>query len=322
MASHAQASNRLIAFLLLLVGIAAIVWGTRITLDNAVRIAGHYRISDFFVGVVILAIGSDLPEIVVSIAAAVRQFNGIATADLIVGNALGSCLGQFGLVMAIAGILRPLTLPATQIRFHGGVLIASMVLLGLFGLDGVVSRLEGAVLVAVFFSYVLLVIRAEERHRGVVEANGNTVIKTWLLLIAGISIVVISADVIVESALSLARVWAVDQSVIGIAIIGVGTSLPELMISIGASLRARMALSVGNLIGSNVLDVLLPIGLAAVLTPISFAPSLLFIDWLVLLGLTLLVLGLLRTTRGIRRPQAIVIGICYLAYLLSFAWRT
>lgn len=273
-------------------------------------------------GAVILAIGSDLPEIVVSVAAALRQLGGIATADLIVGNALGSSLGQFGLVMAIAGLLSPLSLPAAQIRFHGGALMASMLLLGLIGWDATVSRFEGLLLVSAFVLYVISVVRAEGKQSSPPGEAVQGAYRAWCKLLFGIFTVVLSAEVIVEEALALARLWQVDQSVIGLAIIGVGTSLPELMISIGAALRARMALSVGNLIGSNVLDVLLPIGLAALLVPLGFTDMLLKIDWLILLGLTILVLGFLRSSRGIRKPEALLIGALYIAYLLSFAWRT
>lgn len=305
----------------LLLGIAAIVWGTRLTLDNAVRIATHYQLSDFFIGVAILAIGSDLPEIVVSVAAALHQLNGSEAANLIVGNALGSCLGQFGLVMAIAGLLGQLSLPRTQVLFHGGVLFGSMLLLALVGWSGDVNRIEGAVLVAVFASYLVLLVVNEGALGKARDAVDGGMFRIWCWLLLGLVTVVVSAEVIVDTALQLARAWGIDQSFIGIAIIGVGTSLPELMISIGAALRARMALSVGNLIGSNILDVLLPIGIAAVIVPISFDPGLLRFDLVALLLLSLVVLGMLLKPRGIRRPQALLILLCYLGYLLSFTQR-
>lgn len=307
--------------LILLIAIAAIVWGTRLTLDNAVRIASRYKLSDFFIGVAILAVGSDLPEIVVSVAAAVHQLSGSDAANLIVGNALGSCLAQFGLVMAVAGLLGPLSLPRNRILLHGGALIASMLLLALVGWSGSVSRVEGAVLVAVFCCYLVLLVRSEGVFTKAGGASGGGMFRIWCALLLGIITVAVSAEVIVDTALRLARVWGVDQSFIGITIVGVGTSLPELMISVGAALRARMALSVGNLIGSNILDVLLPVGIAAVLVPIPFDPILLKLDLVALLLLSLLVLGLLLGQQGIRRPQALLILLCYLVYLLSFVLR-
>ena len=196
----------------MLAAIAVIVWATRLTLDNAVRIASHYQLSDFFIGVAILAIGSDLPEIVVSVAAALRQLGGSDAANLIVGNALGSCLGQFGLVMAIAGLLGRLSLPGRQVLLHGGVLIASMLLLALVGWSGSVNRAEGAVLVAVFVCYLILLVRNEGAFGKARDASNVGMFKVWGWLLLGIVTVVISAEVIVDTALQLAEVWAVDPS--------------------------------------------------------------------------------------------------------------
>ena len=164
-------------------------------------------------------------------------------------------------------------------------------------------------------------LRNERRLADSGELPAHSTLRVWCWLVAGFAAVLISAEVIVGAALELAEVWEVDQSFIGIAIVGLGTSLPELMISVGAAMRARMAMSVGNLIGSNILDILLPVGMAAVVVPIPFAADLLTLDLLVLLILSLLVLGLLLLSRGIRRPQALLILLCYLGYLLSFTHR-
>lgn len=293
-----------------------IVWGTRITLDNALVLARHYQVSDFFVGVVVLAIGSDLPELVVSVAAAIRQLSGEETANLIVGNALGSCFGQFGLVMGTAGLISPLSLPKRQVYIHGGMLLVSMLLLAIVAWDQQVSRLEGALLAGVFILYITLLVGVERAGGGEHSRTSGAVGRVWLLLIFGMTLVVASADVIVNQALMLAALWGVDQSYVGIAIVGIGTSLPELMISVGAALRSRIALSVGNLMGSNILDVLLPIGTAALLTPLHFDAALLGFDLPLLLALSLLVLGFLLTQRGIRRVQALVLLGCYLGYIL------
>lgn len=300
-----------------MVGIAAIVWGTKITLDNAVHVARHYGISDFFIGVGILAVGSDMPEIVLSVTAAVRQLSGLDTANLIVGNALGSCLGQFGLVMGVAGMMGQLSLPRVHVLLHGGVLLASMLLLTVVGWNGVVSRMEGMMLVTAFLLYLAFLVGDEGLVDKARDAPDGHMGRVWTRLALGMLVVVASAELIVHNALELARLWQVDQSLIGIVIIGMGTSLPELMISVGAILRARMGLSVGNLLGSNILDILVPIGLAAIIVPIGFKPALLSYDLPILFGLTILVLVFLLLSWGIRRPQAVIILACYVAYVTS-----
>jgi len=133
------------------------------------------------------------------------------------------------------------------------------------------------------------------------------------------TLVLVSADVIVNRALTLAELWGVDQSYIGITIIGVGTSLPELMISVGAALRARMGLSVGNLLGSNILDTLLPIGIAAVIAPLRFDPALLAFDLPMLFGLSAVILIFLFRATGIRKPQAVMLLLCYAGYIATIS---
>ncbi len=280
-------------------------------------VARHYNVSDFFIGVTVLAIGSDLPEILVSVSAALRQLEGEQTANLIVGNALGSCFGQFGLVMGLAGLFGQLTLPLRQVLRHGGILLGAIVLLVFVGFDGLVTRWEGAVLVGAFATYLIMLIREEGVFENIGSAPAAQMIKVWVLLLFGLALVVLSSELIVRMALTLARDWGIDQSYIGIVIIGVGTSLPELIIAIGALMRSRVTLSVGNLVGSNILDVLVPIGIAALIVPIEFASSLLKLDVPVLFGLCLLVVVFLRLPAGVGKPQAVVLLLSYSGYLIT-----
>lgn len=310
---------------LLLVGLAAIVWATHIAVDNAIAVARHHRVSDFFIGVVVLAVGSDLPELVVSLDAALLQLANQETDNLIIGNAIGSCFGQLGLVIGIAGLLGQLALPRDQLLRHGGFLLAATLGLFLVGMDGAVSRLEGIVLIFSFAAYLYMVVHEEVllTETQVLEADeeqiAGSIASNWLRLLIGIAAVVFSAELIVRSAMSLAVDWGVDQSIIGIAIVGVGTSLPEVVISIAAVLKRRAGLSVGNLLGSNVLDTLLPIGLAAVLVPVGFPRHILTFDLPMLMGLTLLVLLFLHLRNGVRWPQAAVVLAAYCSYLLTLS---
>jgi cation:H+ antiporter len=300
----------------LIIGLGCVGWGTKIALDHAVVIAQQYKISDFFIGVVILAVGSNLPEIIISVNAAVRNLGGQDTGNLIVGNAIGSCLGQFGLVMGIAGMMAHLTMPRRDLLRHGAVLLSSILLLLGVGFDGRISRIEGGVLVASFVIYLIFLFGEEKLMEKVRDSQPRPMARTWLLLVAGLALVVASSEVIVSSAMALATLWGVDQSFVAIVIIGVGTSLPELTISIGALMRARGAMSVGNLVGSTILDVLLPIGLAAVIAPLGFARSLIGFDLMVLVALSTLVLLFFLRERGLRRHEATALLSFYSVYIL------
>lgn len=306
---------------LLLLGLAAIVWGTKIILDNAILVARHHRVSDFFIGVVVLAIGSDLPELVVSLDAAFRQLANQSTSSLIVGNAIGSCFGQLGLVIGVAGLMGQLTMTRAQIVRHGGVLLLATLLLMLVGFDGTVNRLEGLALVFAFAAYIVYVLSEESAsvrtHPSADSTPADGVSAIWIRLVVGLAVVVFSAEVIVRTAMTLAIQWGVDQSFIGIAIIGVGTSLPEVVISVAAMVRNRVGLSVGNLIGSNILDTLLPVGIAALIVPLDFPAALLGFDLPVLLALTLVVFAFLYRKGGVRWPQALVVLAAYIGYLVT-----
>jgi cation:H+ antiporter len=301
----------------LLMGIAVVVAAARLALNNAIVIAQHYRVSEFFVGVGLLAVGSNLPEIVLSVTAALRNLSGEDASSLIVGNALGSCFAQFALVMGVAGMIGYLTMPRRYLQRHGVMLLASMLLLFVAGLDGAVSRLEGLVLVLAFALYVVFLFSEEgalEKVRARPLGNGW---KVWLGLMVGLLLVVVSSELIVHSAIGLALRWDVDQSFVAIAIVGVGTSLPELMISVGAVLKERAAISVGNLLGSNILDVLLPVGLASLVAPLRFDPGLLFFDLPALFLLSVLVLIFFLRTRGLQHREAAVLLSVFGAYLLT-----
>ena len=308
-------TDRLENLAYLIVGLGTVAWGTKLALDSAVRVAHHYEISDFFIGVAILAIGSDLPEIIVSVNAAFRNLAGHDTANLIVGNAIGSCFGQFGLVMGVAGLMAYLTMPREQLLRHGAVLLSSMLLLFVIGLDGTVTRPEGAVLVAGFVVYLVFLFGEEKVFEKVRNGRRTPMLKTWALLVVGLALVVGSSEVIVRSAMALAVIWDVDQSFVAIVIIGIGTSLPELTISVGAILRERGGMSVGNLVGSNILDVLLPIGLAALIVPLKFTRSLVLFDLMVLFALSVLVLIFFLRKRGLQHREALVLVSFYGVYI-------
>lgn len=311
--------------LLLLGGLALVALSAKLTLDQAIVVVAHYGISDFFVGVVILAIGSDLPELVVSISAAVRNLGGVDTSGIILGNALGSCFGQIGLTLGIAGLVGRLTLPRAAAARHGAALIGSLGVLFVTGLDGEVTRIEGAVLSMLFILYLVSLVNdlgggeqaAQEHAPGDTPAGGSgaRVRRAWLLLAAGMLGVVVAAELIVEGAVAVASAMGVSQSFIAIAVIGIGTSIPELSISLAAIARRRASMSVGNIIGSNVLDTLLPVGLAALITPIAFEHGLLAFDLPALAVLSALVIAFFLLREGLTQGRAGMLVALYAVYI-------
>jgi cation:H+ antiporter len=300
----------------ILLGLALLWGGTELVIDGAVNIARRYGLSEILIGLTVLAIGSDLPETVVAMHGAFLNLAGVDTSALIVGNAIGSAFGQIGMVMGIAGLITYLTLSERFIFMHGSVLLLSVILLFFAGQDGAISRIEGAVLIGAFVIYMVMAFKTRGDHKEeFIEQKGN-VFYFWASLIAGLVVVYVGSDLTILSATALAERFGVSQSLIAIVVIGAGTSLPELSISISAALKKQGGLSVGNILGSNIYDALVPIGAASVIVPLRFERDLLWFDLPVLLGLSVLTLFFFRRKRGLQNGEALVLVLVYLSYLM------
>ena len=303
-------------FVLLILGLAGLWFGTEVTIHGAVSIAKRYGVSEFIIGLVILSIGSDLPELSIAVDAGLKNLGGGDYSDVVVGSALGSSLGQIGFVLGFVGLLSYLTLPRPIIYRHGATLLGSLVLVGLFGWDGMVTFTEGVALL-LFYAIYLVALLNEVNAETVVEPGDEMpLIRTLLYLAVGLVIVVGSAELTVSSAVTVARNLGLSESVVAVILIGLGSSLPELTISIGAVAKGHHRLSVGNLIGSNVFDTLVPIGAAAVIAPLSFDQGLLRFELPYLLFVTALVMFFFLYKRGIQRWEAAVVLGLYCAYVL------
>lgn len=302
-------------FLYLIAGVAGLWLGTELTIGGALAIAKRHRLSEFFVGLVILSIGSDLPELAVAADAGVKGLLGRDASAVVVGTSLGSLAAQIGFVLGLVGIISHLTLPRRYIFRHGATLLGATVVLYVVALDGQVSRIEGTALIMLYAGYVLALMNGanvpDEEPRPL--AGGG--LSSWLALVAGLGVVIVSSEVTVNSVVEIARVFEVSEGLISVLIIGIGTSLPELSISISAIMKKRAELSVGNIIGSNILDTLLPIGLAAVISEVSVNRGFLTFDIPYIFALTALVLGLFMVRRGIWRPEGVVILAAYGGYV-------
>ena len=303
-------------FILLIAGLIGLWLGTELTIGGALAIARRNNLSEFFVGLVILSIGSDLPEVAVAVDAGIKGLMGQDASGVVVGTTIGSVATQIGFVLGLCATLTYLTLPRAFLLKHGSVLLASTLLLFLVAFDGTVTHTEGFILITFYAVYVIaLMYGAEppEHEHGTVAGGG---MRSWFLLLVGLSTVILGSEFTVNSVVSIAKTFDVSEIVISVLIIGLGTSLPELSISVSAILKKRTELSVGNIIGSNILDTLLPIGIAAVISTVRFEPSLLRFDLPYVFVLTAIVLGLFFTRRGLRRAEGLVILTLYLVYVL------
>lgn len=302
--------------IIILIGLVGLWIGTKWIMNGATGIAKRFNLSHSFVGIAILAVGTDLPEVFVSINASLLQLKGIESSGIITGNAIGSAISQITLILGLAGLFLNFTMAKKDLWRDGIALLTSIILLFVFGIDGIVTRLEGGVLIVVYIIYYIILMRSQTEHNDD-NATGkdypNTVLALFLLL--GFSVLIYSSHLVVENAMLLAQKWGVAQSFIGIVIVGIGTSLPELAVSIGAAMRKSAGMSVGNVIGSNIFDGLIPIGLGGVISTTHMESNLLKFDLPVLFAVTLLVLIFLRTKRGISMLEGIALITIFMIYI-------
>jgi cation:H+ antiporter len=303
-------------YLSLLIGLAGLWFGTEITIRGAVTVAERLGVSEFIVGVAILSIGSDLPELAIAVDGALKNLHAGDTADIIVGTALGSSLGQIGFVLGVAALFSYLTLPRSMIYGHGSVLLGSVVLLGVFGFDGHVSQTEGIALVTVYLIYFVALFGDRSKSADHEEDEAPGTLRAWIYLVVGLAIVGVSAEFTVDGAIAVAAALNISEAFIAVVIIGLGTSLPELSISVGAAVRNRARMSVGNLIGSNIFDTLVPVGVAAAIAGLRFNPGLLQFEVPFLFVVTLIVLFFFVRKRGIQKGEAVTILALYGGYVI------
>jgi cation:H+ antiporter len=301
---------------LLIFALAGLWFGTEVTIKGAVSIAKRYGVSEFVIGLVVLSIGSDLPELSIAIDAGFKNLAGGNYSDVVVGSALGSSLGQIGFVLGFVGLLSYLTLPRGVVYRHGSTLLGSLMLVALFGFDGIVTFTEGAALLLVYAIYLVALMNEVNVGTAIEQTSDLSFWRSVLYLVTGLAIVVGSAELTVSSAVEVARTLGLSESLVAVILIGLGSSLPELSISVAAVSKGHHRLSVGNLIGSNVFDTLVPIGAAAVIAPLSFDAGLLRFETPYLFFVTAVVMFFFLRKRGIQRWEAAVVLALYCAYVL------
>lgn len=303
-------------FGLLAVGLVALWLGTELALNGTLDLAERFGVSQAFLGLSVLAIGTDLPELVVAISGGLHQLRGLDASGVIVGNAVGSAIANGSLVLGIAGLTGALRKVGALPTRDSLMLLASLILLGWVAIDGMVVRTEALLLLAAYALYFRRLIQSEstvEKPAGSERVRG---LRPIVFVAAGIVVVVAGAELVVSSAVSLAESWEVSQSVIGLVVIGAGTSLPELALSLGAAAKGHSSLSIGNIVGSNVFDLLVPIGASALIHPVAVESETIRFDLLFFLLMTLGALFAFRRHGGLRRSDAVLLIGAYAAFAL------
>lgn len=305
-------------FLFLIAGLIILTVTAEITVRGAVGIAEGFGVSPMIVGLTLVAFGTDLPELFVAINGALKTLAGDDASGLIVGNAVGSSVCQIALVTGVVGLLNGNEKNQISMRLHAFRLIGALVVLALVCVDGVVSFVDGAILIAAFIVYVVLILlrRHDEAPEELEGAPTRKWWILWIMLVGGLVGVGVGAEIVLDNALKIAEAWNLGQSFVGAAIVAVGTSLPELAISIGAVIRGKPALSIGNLVGSNVFDCLIPIGAAALISRVAVERDTLVVDLPILLVSSVAFLWFLRRGARFARVQGLILVVLFVGYVV------
>ncbi len=289
-------------YLLFLIGLVLLFFGGEYLVRGASAIARHFRLSPMVIGLTIVGFGTSAPELLVSVQAALAGQPAIA-----IGNVLGSNIANILLILGLSAAIAALIIPARKLWRDLGFMLAATAAIWVMLLDGNVTRLEGVILVAgllVFLAVAFLT--GEQHHVEEAEAAQDMPLwKSWALTGGGLVALVIGARFLVDSASSIARDYGISEAVIGLTVVAVGTSLPELATSVIAAIRRQTEIAVGNVVGSNIFNIFGILGVTALITPIPAEARFSAIDmpWVAgtAVGLTILaiVLGGLPRLAGV-----------------------
>jgi cation:H+ antiporter len=300
---------------LLLVGILGLWLGASLAVKSMENIAGYFRISGLFIGLTIASIGTSIPEIAVSITGALDRLGGLETSGLVIGDIIGSALNQITLLVGIVAFFGILKITKREWRRDGSMLLASVGLVFLILLDGIVTRSEGVLMIVVYLLYFFNLIR-EEKVYSKVQGKRPEVHIFWdiMYMVSGLLLVFLSANFVVLNGEILATTLGVSDALIGIFIIGLGTGLPELAISLYAFKSREYGISVGNLIGSNIADLLLSFGAGAAISGFIVDRAFIAIDLPVLFAVTIFMLFLFRTDFTLKKKEGLFLIASFLVY--------
>ncbi|SNX67603.1 cation:H+ antiporter [Cereibacter ovatus] len=285
-------------YLLFTIGLLGLFFGGEFLVRGASNVARAWRISPMVIGLTIVGFGTSTPELLVSINAALNGSSALA-----IGNVLGSNIANVLLIVGLAALISPIVMDIRQSWRDLAVMVGAAALLWLMLLDGRLDRAEGALLLAGlagFLAMSFLTARVEAE-----ESEGPAIPPVWksvLLTLAGLVVLMVGARLLVDSATEIARAFGISEAVIGLTVVAVGTSLPELATSLIAAWRKHSEIAIGNVIGSNIFNALGIPGVTALVLPINgLDPRFLLVDMPMVLGVALTTVALAALLAGVPR---------------------
>nr|WP_302666092.1 calcium/sodium antiporter [uncultured Agathobaculum sp.] len=309
----------MLSFIMLVFGFVLLVWGADKFVAGASALARRLGVSPLLVGLTIVAFGTSAPELAVSLTAALQGANEIA-----VGNVVGSNIFNLLMVAGLSAVVCPLVMDRTLLRRDWPISLGAAVLLLVYILpDLTISRIEGIILLLLFAMVLGMQIRAALKNRDTLESEEDEITMPPLMIgvniVLGLACIIIGGQLAVNGATGIARMFGLSETLIGLTIVAIGTSLPELVTSLVAARKGQNEIAMGNVIGSNIFNLLFILGVSATITPIPVQATSI-IDALVLIGIS--IVFYLPARRGkLGRAPGVIMALTYVVYTAYLIMR-
>jgi cation:H+ antiporter len=302
-----------IQIVFLVLGFVMLIKGADWFVEGASALADKLGIPPLVIGLTIVAMGTSAPEAAISISASIKS-----SADIAVGNVLGSNIMNVLLILGLTSIITPLAVQKSTIKYEIPFVILITAVFGFLGLsDNTLGIFDGIILWVLFIAYLayLFVMAKKGKAQQEEEEKPKESLPQLLIFGAiGIALVIVGSNITVDAATSLARIFGMSERFIGLTIVAFGTSLPELVTSVTAGLKKKADIAVGNIVGSNIFNILFVIGTSALITPVAYQSEFLIDTIVCILTVVLLLICVLNKSQKLKRCGGIIMLLCYAGY--------
>ena len=317
-----------VSFILLIVGLVLILLGADALVNGASAVARKYGISEFVVGLTIVGIGTSAPELIVS---AISAING--SSDIAIGNVVGSNISNVFMILGITAIIAPISLTKSNLKYDLPIALGVSLLLFVLAYDSiflgkefnVISRWDGLILIALFILFMIYSFKSsasgDQNEESAESENGKVnIVKSVLLIVCGLVGLVLGGRLFVNSGSDIARGFGVSDAFIGITVMAVGTSLPELAASVNAAIKKKGQMALGNVIGSNIFNILLILGTSSIIRPLPLGGiTMIDMGMMILTTVMIMLSALLISKKEIKRGVGALFFMIYIAYIVYLA---
>ena len=306
----------LLDIVFVVIGIGLLYWGGELLVDHSIAMAKSFGVSPMVIGLTVVAFATSAPELAATLTASFKGAPALA-----VGNAFGSNVANLGLILAIASLVMPLEVTSRFLRREGAFMIFATIIVYPLMADLRLDRWEGAVMVLLLAAFLRWLIRNAKRHpedaaltEDLEGSEGEPLWKSGLGVVFGLALLVGGANVLVHGATEIARALDVPERVIGLTLVALGTSLPELAASVAAARRGEGGLVLGNVVGSNIFNLLCILGFTSLAFPIDVPKAAMGLDFWLMLGISVLTLIFLTIGKRLNRAEGTVLLMIYVGY--------